>query len=79
MAAPLVSVRTPYTFSPVATGKLIGKPTPDQIRLLKQHVVAAALHVKAMKAQIIASEAAIAALDPADVNSVVVPGYPPAI
>lgn len=58
---------------------MIGKPTPDQIKAFKEHVVAAALHVKAMRTQIIASQAALAALDPADVNSVVVPGYPPAL
>jgi anti-sigma factor RsiW len=63
----------------VVTGKTIGKPIAAQVKVLKEHVIAAAAHLAMVKAQIAFSQAALAALDPADVNKVVVPGYPPAI
>lgn len=51
--------------------------TPAQIAALKQHVVNASAHVASVKKGIVASQAALAALDPATVNAVAVPGYPP--
>jgi hypothetical protein len=73
----VVATRTPYQFSPVAIGTVTGVPTPEAIRLLKQHVIAAALHVATIKTQMAMSQQALAAIDPAEVNKVVVAGYPP--
>ena len=73
----VVATRTSYRFSPVAIGTVAGVPTPEAIRLLKQHVIAAASRVAMIKTQMAMSQSALAALDPAEVNKVVVAGYPP--
>ncbi len=59
------------------TVRVSGKATPDQIRRLKQHVIDTTKHVGFLKAQVAASQLALAAVNPADANAVVVPGYPP--
>jgi len=73
----VVSTRTSYRYSPVAIGTVTGVPTPEAIRRLKEHVIASALHVAHVKTQMAMSQSALAALDPAEVNKVVVAGYPP--
>ncbi len=61
--------------SPVVRVK--GKSNADQIRQLKQHVIHTSTHVSYLKTQMALSQRALAACNPADVNAVVVPGYPP--
>jgi hypothetical protein len=60
--------------SPVRVGE---KLTTAHILTLKQHVMGTNAHVGFLKPQIAASKRVLAAADPATVNAVVVPGYPP--
>lgn len=65
---------SPAITSPAHSGT---KVTPAQIARLKQHVVDTAAYLTRMKAQQAASIASLTALPSADVEAVVVPGYPP--
>ena len=51
--------------------------TPAQIMALKNHVVACANHINQVKISMVMSKNALAALPAADVEAVVVAGYPP--
>ena len=53
------------------------KMTPAQITALKNHVVACAGHINQVKALMVMSKNVLAALPAADVEAVVVAGYPP--
>ena len=59
---------------PVTPGN---KTTPEQIIALKNHVVACAVHIAEIKARMMMSQKALAALPAADVEAAVVKGYPP--
>ena len=51
--------------------------TPAQIMALKNHVIACADHINQVKVTMVMSKNALAALPAADVEAVVVTGYPP--
>ncbi len=53
--------------------------TPSQIAKLKQLAVNNAAHVNFAKQQLTLAQEALAKLPAADVEAVVVPGYPPSI
>lgn len=68
-----------------ATGMILpggtpgAKATPTQIMALKNHVVSCAAVVTQMKDLMAMSQKALAALPAADVEAVVVRGYPPPV
>jgi len=53
------------------------KGTPENILALKQHIMSCAARIAEIKGQMKDSQAALAALPQADVQKVVLLGYPP--
>ena len=74
--APLVNTATSFTPG-MSAPTIVGTPTPAQIKALKEYVIATATHIATERIKIANAMATLASLKPADVNAVVVPGYPP--
>ena len=77
IVVPLVVQMRPTTRMPLSGGTPGSAATPAQIMAFKNHVVSCAAVVTQMKELMAMSKNALAALPAADVEAVVVAGYPP--